>query len=75
MSLLNFWTDDSNDHHEESSQEKHEHGFGPDAEKMIKNVKHAIQNGEGCQVCYLFSFIVLFNCIIMNILCLVALHC
>ncbi|XP_008794432.2 endoplasmic reticulum-Golgi intermediate compartment protein 3 [Phoenix dactylifera] len=42
--------DDSNDHHEDSSQEKHEHGFGSDAEKMIKNVKHAIQNGEGCRV-------------------------
>ncbi|XP_010923701.1 uncharacterized protein [Elaeis guineensis] len=38
------------DHHEHSSQEKHEHGFGTDAEKMVKNVKQAIQNGEGCRV-------------------------
>ncbi|KAG1368424.1 endoplasmic reticulum-Golgi intermediate compartment protein 3 [Cocos nucifera] len=42
--------DDSDDHHEHSSQEKHEHGFGADAEKMVKSVKHAIQNGEGCRV-------------------------
>ncbi|XP_010923699.1 uncharacterized protein [Elaeis guineensis] len=41
---------EDSDHHEHSSQEKHEHGFGTDAEKMVKNVKQAIQNGEGCRV-------------------------
>ncbi|KAG6519853.1 hypothetical protein ZIOFF_016881 [Zingiber officinale] len=41
---------DESDHHDESSQHKHEHTLGSDAEKMIENVKQAISNGEGCRV-------------------------
>ncbi|KAJ6801006.1 putative endoplasmic reticulum-Golgi intermediate compartment protein 3 [Iris pallida] len=37
---------DDKDHHEK----KHEHGFGSDAETMIKNVKQAMADGEGCRV-------------------------
>ncbi|CAL9104674.1 unnamed protein product [Musa textilis] len=41
---------DSNDHHEDPTKNKNEHGLGSDAETMIKNVKNAMENGEGCQV-------------------------
>ncbi|XP_074557529.1 uncharacterized protein LOC141813460 [Curcuma longa] len=41
---------DESDHHDESSQHKHEHTLGSDAEKMIEKVKQAISNGEGCRV-------------------------
>ncbi|KAL4194717.1 hypothetical protein AMTRI_Chr05g69930 [Amborella trichopoda] len=36
--------------HEESSLEVHAHGFGKDPEKMVKSVKQALADGEGCQV-------------------------
>uniref|UniRef100_A0A1D1Y6K9 Endoplasmic reticulum-Golgi intermediate compartment protein 3 n=1 Tax=Anthurium amnicola TaxID=1678845 RepID=A0A1D1Y6K9_9ARAE len=42
-------THDGDDHHENSSK-VHEHGFSQDAEKMIKSVKDALANGEGCRV-------------------------
>ncbi|OAY73516.1 Endoplasmic reticulum-Golgi intermediate compartment protein 3 [Ananas comosus] len=42
--------DHGDDHHEDSSQKKQEHTFNSDAEKMIKNVKHAMANSEGCRV-------------------------
>ncbi|XP_065015902.1 uncharacterized protein LOC135582508 [Musa acuminata AAA Group] len=41
---------DSNDHHEDPTKNENEQGFGPDAVTMIKNVKHAMENGEGCRV-------------------------
>ncbi|KAJ6844794.1 putative endoplasmic reticulum-Golgi intermediate compartment protein 3 [Iris pallida] len=41
-------TDDKD--HEDTTQKKHEHGFGSDAEMMIKNVKQAMADGEGCRV-------------------------
>ncbi|KAF8703528.1 hypothetical protein HU200_032339 [Digitaria exilis] len=36
------------EHHDE--QKKHEHTFDEDAEKMVKSVKQALENGEGCRV-------------------------
>lgn len=48
--------DDGKDHHEDkdhlhdSSHKSHAHGFGQDAEKMVKDVKQALENGEGCRV-------------------------
>ncbi|CAL9013465.1 unnamed protein product [Prunus brigantina] len=43
--------DDSKDHHEDKDQEIHLQGaFDQAAEDLIKRVKHAIANGEGCQV-------------------------
>lgn len=50
--FVDFQTDHGDDHHEDSSQKKQEHTFNSDAEKMIKNVKHAMANSEGCRVCY-----------------------
>ena len=47
--FIKLWIDGDKDHHGNSS-DGHEHGFGPDAEKMIKPVKHALANGEGCRV-------------------------
>lgn len=45
------WPDDSKDHHEDKDQEIHLQGaFDQAAEDLIKRVKHAIANGEGCQV-------------------------
>lgn len=35
------------DHHKDS---KHLHGFGNDPEKMVKDVKRALDDGEGCRV-------------------------
>ncbi|ONK65203.1 uncharacterized protein A4U43_C07F34740 [Asparagus officinalis] len=37
-------------HDVDSSEKKHEHKFDADAEEMIKTVKHAMENGEGCRV-------------------------
>ncbi|CAB4305053.1 unnamed protein product [Prunus armeniaca] len=43
--------DDSKDHHEDKDQEIHLQGaFDQAAEDLIKRVKHAIANGEGCRV-------------------------
>lgn len=41
---------DGNESQHEDSLKEHEHGFSQDAEKMIKSVKHAMENGEGCRV-------------------------
>ncbi|KAH7661109.1 COPII vesicle protein [Dioscorea alata] len=38
------------DHHEETPEKKPEHGLNSDAEEMIKNVKSAMERGEGCRV-------------------------
>ncbi|THF93956.1 hypothetical protein TEA_002025 [Camellia sinensis var. sinensis] len=38
------------DNHEDSDQKNHLHGFDQDAETMIKKVKQALANGEGCRV-------------------------
>ncbi|AQK99650.1 Endoplasmic reticulum vesicle transporter protein [Zea mays] len=40
--------DHDHDHHDE--QKKHEQTFNEEAEKMIKSVKQALGNGEGCRV-------------------------
>ncbi|XP_056171402.1 uncharacterized protein LOC115663582 [Syzygium oleosum] len=42
--------DDGKDHHKESSEKTHGHGFDETAEKMIKKVKQALANEEGCRV-------------------------
>ncbi|CAK9176466.1 unnamed protein product [Ilex paraguariensis] len=42
--------DDHKDHHEDSDKKIHLHGFDQDAENMIKKVKQALANGEGCRV-------------------------
>ncbi|KAJ0980453.1 hypothetical protein J5N97_008708 [Dioscorea zingiberensis] len=42
--------DEDKDHHEESSEKKHEHGLNSDAEETIKNVKNAMEKHEGCRV-------------------------
>ncbi|KAK4782750.1 hypothetical protein SAY86_007124 [Trapa natans] len=42
---------DEGDNHQDHSEEKtHGHTFDQDAEKMIKKVKQALANGEGCRV-------------------------
>ncbi|CAL4925784.1 unnamed protein product [Urochloa decumbens] len=40
--------DHGHEHHDE--QKKQEHTFNEDAEKMVKSVKQALENGEGCRV-------------------------
>lgn len=42
--------DDHKDHHEDSDNKTHLQGFDQDAENMIKKVKQALANGEGCRV-------------------------
>ncbi|KAK3037417.1 hypothetical protein RJ639_030179 [Escallonia herrerae] len=42
--------DDGKDHHEDLNHKFHLQGFDQDAENMIKNVKQAMANGEGCRV-------------------------
>ncbi|KAK3024037.1 hypothetical protein RJ639_044139 [Escallonia herrerae] len=42
--------DDGKDHHEDSNHKFHLQGFDQDAENMIKKVKQAMANGEGCRV-------------------------
>ncbi|KAI7978936.1 hypothetical protein LOK49_Contig618G00001, partial [Camellia lanceoleosa] len=42
--------DGDKDNHEDSDQKNHLHGFDQDAETMIKKVKQALANGEGCRV-------------------------
>lgn len=45
-----IWTDHGHEHQDE--QKKHAQTFDEEAEKMIKSVKQALENGEGCRVCY-----------------------
>ncbi|KAL2327143.1 hypothetical protein Fmac_020570 [Flemingia macrophylla] len=42
--------DDNKDHHEHSEQKIHLQNLDESTENIIKNVKEAIQNGEGCRV-------------------------
>ncbi|KAF5936420.1 hypothetical protein HYC85_027549 [Camellia sinensis] len=42
--------DGDKDNHEDSDQKNHLHGFDQDAETMIKKVKQALGNREGCRV-------------------------
>ncbi|PIA39797.1 hypothetical protein AQUCO_02600334v1 [Aquilegia coerulea] len=42
--------DADKDHDESSVQKHHAHGFGQDAEAMVKKAKQALANGEGCRV-------------------------
>ncbi|KAL0322919.1 UNVERIFIED_CONTAM: Endoplasmic reticulum-Golgi intermediate compartment protein 3 [Sesamum angustifolium] len=41
---------DNKDHHEESDHKIKLHTLDEGAENMIKNVKHALANGEGCRI-------------------------
>lgn len=50
--LYIFKSDHDKDHKESSSHQTHSHGFGHDAEKVVKDVKQALANGEGCRVCH-----------------------
>jgi hypothetical protein len=45
---LNFKSDHGQEHHVE--EKKPEHTFNEDADKMVKSVKLAMENGEGCRV-------------------------
>ncbi|KAF3445142.1 hypothetical protein FNV43_RR14835 [Rhamnella rubrinervis] len=42
--------DHDKDHHENSGHENHLHGFDETAENLIKRVKQALADGEGCRV-------------------------
>ncbi|KAK7258302.1 hypothetical protein RIF29_23875 [Crotalaria pallida] len=42
--------DDGKDHHEDSDQKIHLQNFDESTENMIKKVKQALTNGEGCRV-------------------------
>ncbi|GAA0169171.1 hypothetical protein LIER_23714 [Lithospermum erythrorhizon] len=42
--------DDPKDHHEDSDKKVHLQSFDKDAEDMIKKVKQALADGEGCRV-------------------------
>lgn len=48
--LCSFTGVEDKDHHEETPEKKPEHGLNSDAEEMIKNVKSAMEKGEGCRV-------------------------
>ncbi|CAI0446846.1 unnamed protein product [Linum tenue] len=41
---------DDKEHHHDLEQKLHSHGFDEEAENMIKKVKQAVTNGEGCRV-------------------------
>ncbi|OVA07804.1 Endoplasmic reticulum vesicle transporter [Macleaya cordata] len=41
---------DDNKDHDGDAHKHHAHGFDKDAEKMVKSVKQALANGEGCRV-------------------------
>ncbi|CDP16085.1 unnamed protein product [Coffea canephora] len=41
---------DDKDHHDDQDQKVHLQGFDKEAEDMIKRVKQALANGEGCRV-------------------------
>lgn len=41
---------DDNDHHDDSHEKLHASGFDDASENMIKKVKKALANGEGCRV-------------------------
>lgn len=45
-----LWPDHDKDHHENSDHENHLHGFDETAENLIKRVKQALADGEGCRV-------------------------
>lgn len=48
-----IFSGDHKDHHEESDHKIKLHNLDEEAENMIKKVKHALANGEGCRVsCY-----------------------
>ncbi|XXG65972.1 hypothetical protein AAC387_Pa05g3543 [Persea americana] len=42
--------DHDKDHKESASHQTHGHGFGQDAEKVVKDVRQSLANGEGCRV-------------------------
>ncbi|MBA0769114.1 hypothetical protein Gotri_017879, partial [Gossypium trilobum] len=42
--------DDENEHHDDADKKLHALGFNEEAENMIKKVKKALDNGEGCRV-------------------------
>lgn len=42
--------DENKDHHDDADQNFHAFGFDKAAETMVKKVKHALANGEGCRV-------------------------
>ncbi|KAJ6408480.1 hypothetical protein OIU84_011740 [Salix udensis] len=42
--------DHDKDHHDDSHAKQHTHGFDDAAETMVKKVKQALANGEGCRV-------------------------
>lgn len=54
--IFNFYADDDKHNHEESAEKLHGHMFDENAEKMIKKVKHALEQGEGCRVCLSYPF-------------------
>jgi len=41
---------DDKDHHDDTERKLHSHGFDEEDENMIKKVKLALTNGEGCRV-------------------------
>ena len=42
--------DDEKEHHDDADKKLHALGFDQEAENMIKKVKQAWANGEGCRV-------------------------
>lgn len=47
---INHKHGDEKDHHKDTDQKIHAHGFDEAAEEMVKKVKHAMANGEGCRI-------------------------
>lgn len=45
-----MWPDDEKEHHDDADKKLHALGFNEEAENMIKKVKKALDNGEGCRV-------------------------
>lgn len=52
MQHLWRWSDDHKEHQEESDHKVKPHNLDEEAENMIKKVKHALDTGEGCRVCF-----------------------
>lgn len=54
IKIIFIWSyslpDDKKDDHEDSDEKLHALGFDQAAESMIKKVKDALANGEGCRV-------------------------
>ncbi|CAN6454682.1 unnamed protein product [Victoria cruziana] len=50
MSFPSLPCDDDSGEHKDSSDHIHDHAFFEGSDKMVKDVKRALENGEGCRI-------------------------